>query len=244
VESLIHEAICREHDIADYVPDPAGGLEGFEESVSLALTKVRDAEVETRWSTAAWTRAPADPLPTDPGWSGGSVYTDLRERTVQAPPAALWRIVVGVGGETGWYSFPLAWSVRGWLDTLAGGVGLRRGRRDPHELHVGEALDFWRVEELEPGRLLRLRAEMLLPGRAWLEMRISDDPAGSRYHQRAVFLPHGLSGHLYWLAISPFHSVVFGGMARNVTLAAERSVREPAEREMPIVNGQLGVDAG
>jgi uncharacterized protein YbjT (DUF2867 family) len=224
VESLIHEAISHEHDIAQHVPDPPGGLKGFDESVALALAKVRDAEVETRWSTAAWTRAPADPLPTDPDWSGGSVYIDLRERVVHAPPAALWRIVVGVGGETGWYSFPLAWSVRGWLDRLVGGVGLRRGRRDPHELYVGDALDFWRVEELDPGRLLRLRAEMLLPGQAWLEMRVSDDPAGSHYHQRAVFLPHGFTGHLYWHAISPFHAVIFGGMARNIARTAERAI--------------------
>ena len=118
---------------------------------------------------------------------------------MHAPPAALWRVIEGVGGENGWYSFPLAWSVRGWLDRLVGGVGLRRGRRDPHRLQVGEALDFWRVEEIEPGELLRLRAEMRLPGRAWLEMRAEPTGDGrSRYAQRAVFLPRGLAGHAYW----------------------------------------------
>lgn len=227
VESLIHEAVCREHDIADYVPDPPGGLKRFDEAVALALAKVRDAEVETRWSTAAWTRAPADPLPTDPSWSGGSVYLDERERPVGAPAAALWSVVEGIGGESGWYSFPLAWSVRGWLDRFAGGVGLRRGRRDPAELYAGEALDFWRVEEIEEGRLLRLRAEMLLPGRAWLEMRVAPDGPDSIYHQRAVFIPRGLSGHLYWHAISPFHTVIFGGMARNICRAAERAGAPP-----------------
>jgi hypothetical protein len=116
-----------------------------------------------------------------------------------------------------------------------GGVGLRRGRRNPHELYVGDALDFWRVEEIEPGRLLRLRAEMLLPGRAWLELSVSDGPAGSIYRQRAVFLPHGLSGHLYWQAISPFHAVVFGGMARNIADAAER-----AEQARPAASVQSG----
>jgi uncharacterized protein YbjT (DUF2867 family) len=222
VGSLIHEAVCREHDIADHVPDPPGGLTGFARAVELALAKVRDADVQTRWSTAVWSRAPADPLPTDPRWSGGTVYLDRREREVRASTAALWRVVTRIGGETGWYSFPLAWSMRGWLDRLLGGAGLRRGRRDPVELYAGEALDFWRVEEIEPGRLLRLRAEMLLPGRAWLEMRVTRGPAGSRYHQRAVFLPRGLSGHLYWRAISPFHAVVFGGMARNIARTAER----------------------
>jgi uncharacterized protein YbjT (DUF2867 family) len=222
VGSLVHEAVCREHDVAEYVPDPPGGLKGFDEAVRLALAKVRDAGVETRWSTAAWTGAPADPLPTDPAWSGGTMFLDRRVRDVHAPPAALWRVIAGIGGETGWYSFPLAWSVRGWLDRALGGVGLRRGRRDPDEIFVGEALDFWRVEEIEPGRLLRLRAEMRLPGRAWLELRVADGPTGCRYQQRAIFLPRGLAGHVYWRAISPFHAVVFGGMARNIAGAAER----------------------
>ncbi|MEV0003954.1 SDR family oxidoreductase [Micromonospora sp. NPDC050980] len=217
VESLIHEAVAHEHDIARYVPDPPGGLTGFDEAVGLALAKVRDAQVETRWSNASGPDAPAEPLPSDPDWSGGTAYTDLREQAVDAPPAALWRVIEGVGGEHGWYSFPLAWSVRGWLDRLVGGVGLRRGRRDPHRLQIGEALDFWRVEEIVPGELLRLRAEMRVPGRAWLEMRAEPaDGGGSRYVQRAVFLPHGLPGHLYWASVAPFHAVVFGGMARNI----------------------------
>ncbi|SCE93172.1 SDR family oxidoreductase [Micromonospora chokoriensis] len=224
VESLIHEAVAHEHDIARYVPDPPDGLTGFDEAVALALAKVRDAQVETRWSTASGPDAPAEPLPSDPEWSGGTAYTDVRERAVDASPAALWRVVEGVGGEHGWYSFPLAWSVRGWLDRLVGGVGLRRGRRDPHRLQVGEALDFWRVEEIVPGELLRLRAEMRLPGRAWLEMRVLPaDDGHSRYQQRAVFLPRGLAGHAYWGSVAPFHAVVFGGMARNIARNAEQS---------------------
>ncbi|MEU7928760.1 SDR family oxidoreductase [Micromonospora sp. NPDC049107] len=224
VESLIHEAVAHEHDIARYVPDPPGGLTGFDDAVRLALAKVRDAQVETRWSTASGTDAPAEPLPSDPDWSGGTVYTDVRERAVDASPAALWRVIEGVGGEHGWYSFPLAWSVRGWLDRLVGGVGLRRGRRDPHRLQVGEALDFWRVEEIIPGELLRLRAEMRLPGRAWLEMRALPAENGhSRYQQRAVFLPRGLGGHAYWSSVTPFHAVIFGGMARNIARNAEQS---------------------
>ncbi|MEV7226701.1 SDR family oxidoreductase [Polymorphospora sp. NPDC051019] len=225
VDSLVHEAVAHEHDIARYVPDPPGGPIGFDEAVRLALAKIRDAEVETRWSTATWPTAPAEPLPTDPGWSGGSLYTDVREREVAAAPATLWRVIEGVGGEHGWYSFPLAWSVRGWLDRLVGGVGLRRGRRHPDRLYVGEALDFWRVEEIVPGELLRLRAEMRLPGLAWLELRA--EPAGtgrSRYRQRAGFAPRGLAGHAYWAAVSPFHAIVFGGMARNIARGAETTV--------------------
>ncbi|MFE0589275.1 SDR family oxidoreductase [Micromonospora echinospora] len=230
VESLVHEAVAHEHDIARYVPDPPGGLTGFDDAVRLALARVRDAEVETRWSTASGPDAPAEPLPSDPKWSGGSVYTDVRSRRVAAPPDALWRVVEGVGGDHGWYSFPLAWSVRGWLDRLVGGVGLRRGRRHPHRLHVGEALDFWRVEEIVRGELLRLRAEMRLPGRAWLEMRVEPtDDGGSRYAQRAVFLPRGLAGHAYWAAVAPFHAVVFGGMARNIARGAEQITRAGPE---------------
>jgi uncharacterized protein YbjT (DUF2867 family) len=228
VESLIQDAVATEHDIAGYVPDPPGGLLDFDSSVALALSKVGNAEVETRWSTSAWTPAPADPIPTDPRWSGGDSYVDRRSRDVDAPVDVLWRVVEGIGGDSGWYSFPFAWSARGFIDRVVGGVGLRRGRRDPHRLRVGDALDFWRVEEIEPGRLLRLRAEMRLPGRAWLELRTEPHGAGSRLEQRALFLPRGLAGHLYWRSISPAHALVFGGMAENLARTAE--VRAPARR--------------
>jgi uncharacterized protein YbjT (DUF2867 family) len=222
VAGLVHEAVAHEHDIDSVVPGE--GLLGFDEAVRLALGKIRDANVETRWSNASGLDTAAEPLPSDPDWSGGSVYTDVRTRGVAAPVGALWRVIEGVGGDHGWYSFPLAWAVRGWLDRLVGGVGLRRGRRDPQKLYVGEALDFWRVEELIPGELLRLRAEMKVPGRAWLEMRAEPDGnGGSRYTQRAVFLPRGLAGHAYWTSVLPFHGIVFAGMARNIARGAEQS---------------------
>ncbi|MFB7667991.1 SDR family oxidoreductase [Kitasatospora sp. NPDC056138] len=221
VESLRYEVVRTEDDLAHYVPDPPGGLIGFDESVRLALKRIRDAEVTTRWSSATLPGAPSDPLPTDPDWAGGSLYQDVRERSVSASPAALWRVVEGIGGENGWYSFPLGWALRGLLDRMVGGVGLRRGRRDPHRLRVGDSLDFWRVEEIEPGRLLRLRAEMRLPGLAWLELSVSPHgDGGALYRQRALFHPHGLAGHAYWWAVAPFHAAVFGGMARNI---AERA---------------------
>ncbi|MFF8594100.1 SDR family oxidoreductase [Streptomyces sp. NPDC015220] len=231
-ESLRHEVVCRERDITRYVPDPPGHPIGFDEAVRLALQRVRDAQVTTRWSSASVPGAPSDPLPTDPDWAGGSLYTDHRELTVAAPPEALWRVIEGIGGDNGWYSFPLAWALRGWLDRLAGGVGLRRGRRDAHRLRAGDSLDFWRVEEIEPGRLLRLRAEMRLPGLAWLEMCAGTDATGrTRYRQRALFHPHGLLGHAYWWGVSPFHAVVFGGMARNIAQAAAGSApARPADR--------------
>jgi uncharacterized protein YbjT (DUF2867 family) len=225
VASLIHEAYAHENDIAGYVP--AGDLLGFDEAVRLALGKVRNANVETRWSNAVGRDAAAEPLPSDPDWSGGNIYVDERSRAVDAPVEDLWRVIESVGGENGWYSFPLAWSVRGWLDRLVGGVGLRRGRRDRNHLQVGEALDFWRVEEICPNELLRLRAEMKVPGRAWLEMRA--EPAGegrSVYRQRALFVPRGLAGHAYWASVMPFHGIVFSGMARNIARGA--SSRRPS----------------
>ncbi|MEU7426057.1 SDR family oxidoreductase [Streptomyces sp. NPDC040750] len=225
-ESLRHEVVCREHDIARYVPDPPGHPLGFDQAVRLALRRVREARVITRWSSAAVPGAPSDPLPTDPDWAGGSLYTDRREAVVDSSVHDLWRVIEGVGGENGWYSFPLAWSLRGWLDRLVGGVGLRRGRRDAERLRAGDSLDFWRVEEIEPGHLLRLRAEMRLPGLAWLEMSAEPDGDGrSRYRQRALFHPRGLLGHAYWWSVSPFHAIVFGGMARNIARAAARQTR-------------------
>ena len=223
-ESLRHEVVCRENDITRYVPDPPGGRIGFERSVRLALQRVREAKVTTRWSNASVPGVPSDPLPTDPVWAGGSLFTDRRERVVDASPQALWRVIEGIGGENGWYSFPLAWALRGRLDRAVGGVGLRRGRRDAHRLRAGDSVDFWRVEEIEPGHLLRLRAEMRVPGLAWLEMYAEREGDGrARYRQRALFHPRGLLGHAYWWSVAPFHSIVFGGMARNIARAAARN---------------------
>lgn len=221
VESLRHEVIGREHDIARYVPDPPGTPIGFEQALEMALRRIKEAKVSTRWSTATVPYASGEPLPTDPDWAGGSLYIDRRARVVDAPPEALWQVIEGIGGDNGWYSLPLAWTVRGLLDRLMGGVGLSRGRRDEHHLRAGDSLDFWRVEEIEPGRLLRLRAEMRLPGLAWLELGVGEDRQGRTvYTQRALFHPHGLAGQAYWWSVSPFHAVVFGGMARNIASAA------------------------
>ena len=227
VESLRNTVVCGEHDIAEYVPDPPEGLLGFDAAVELAVQRVRDSAVATRWASASVPGAPSDPLPTDPDWAGGSLYVDDRTRSTCADPAAVWRVVEGIGGERGWYSFPLAWRVRGLLDRAVGGVGLRRGRRDPDRLYAGDALDFWRVEELERGRLLRLRAEMRVPGLAWLEFHVEHDSADggqgtTTLRQRATFAPHGLAGHAYWWAVAAFHGIVFGGMIKGIAGAAER----------------------
>ncbi len=226
VESLRNEVVCSEHDIARYLPDPPKGLMSLSEAITLALRHTSEGRVTTRWSSASAPGAPSDPLPTDPSWAGGSLYVDERASVVRASPAALWQVIEGIGGAAGWYSFPAAWAARGLIDRLAGGVGLRRGRRDPDHLLAGDALDFWRVEAIVPGSLLRLRAEMKLPGLAWLELTVGrDDDGATTYGQRAIFQPRGLAGHAYWRSIAPFHGVVFGGMLHNITVAAEQAGR-------------------
>jgi uncharacterized protein YbjT (DUF2867 family) len=228
IESLQFDCVMRDHAIDAVVPPPPEGLVGYRRSVRLALEKERLGEVETSWRNAEVAGAPSNPLPSDPDWSGHTVYVDRRERPSGASVEALWSVIEGVGGENGWYSFPLAWAIRGWIDKLSGGVGLRRGRRDPDTLHPGDAVDFWRVEAIERPRFLRLRAEMRVPGRAWLEMRAEPDGAGSTYRQRAVFFPKGLAGRLYWWSVLPFHGVVFAGMANRITAEAEAAA--PAEK--------------
>jgi hypothetical protein len=228
VESLRNTVVCREHDIARYVPDPPGGLVGFDNAVRLALARIRDADVATHWSNASVDGAPSDPLPTDPDWAHGTLYVDDRTRSVDAPADVLWRVIEGIGGTSGWYSWSWAWRLRGAIDRLWGGPGLRRGRRNPTTLRLGDALDFWRVEEVVPGQLLRLRAEMRLPGRAWLDLGVERDDAGrTRFHQRAVFAPRGLWGRAYWWAVFPFHGIVFGGMQRNIARRAELFAAAP-----------------
>lgn len=221
VESLQNDCVVRDASVGEHIPEPEGGLTGYGLAVELALAKIKRGEVETTWAGSTAVESPSDPLPSDPEWAGSMVFKDTRTHYTSASPERLWEVIESIGGENGWYSFPLAWAVRGWMDKLAGGVGLRRGRRDPRRLQLGDALDWWRVEALERGRLLRLRAEMRVPGRAWLELTVSPCGSGSLYFQRAVFLPKGLAGRLYWASIVPFHDIVFKGMAERISAAAE-----------------------
>jgi len=235
VESLRNTVVAAEADIKTYVPDPPEGLIGFDRSVQLALTKIQDLDVPTRWSSASTAGAPAEGLPTDPDWAGGSLYTDERTREVHASPEHLWTIIEGIGGRNGWYSWALAWWVRGLLDRAVGGPGLRRGRRNDRDLVVGDALDFWRVEETDDRTFLRLRAEMKLPGLAWLELQVgSTDGGTTTFHHRALFHPKGLLGHLYWWSIYPFHGIIFGSMQKNIAKAAEALEQDARQADPPV----------
>jgi uncharacterized protein YbjT (DUF2867 family) len=220
VESLINEVVVtREHTLAGPDTPPLS----FPASVRLALQRSADLDVTTRWSDATLPgHSPADPMPSDPEWAGGSLLVDESTACSGAPPADLFATVAGIGGRRGWYVTPLLWSLRGWIDKLVGGVGMRRGRRHPDTLWVGDAVDFWRVEAVEPDRLLRFRAEMKLPGEAWIEWRVEPTEDGSSLTQRAIFYPRGLAGRAYWYALIPFHGMIFARMARQIADAAAR----------------------
>ncbi|MCQ1993959.1 SDR family oxidoreductase [Arthrobacter sp. zg-Y1171] len=224
VESLQHDAVAKEHDIDQYLPQPEGGLTDYHDAVKRALGKEKRGEVETTWANAsASSDLASDPLPSDPDWAGQTVYVDSRQRRAAVDPAAVWQVIEGVGGRNGWYSLPMAWAIRGVLDKTVGGAGLTRGRRNPTTLFTGDVVDWWRVELLERGTLLRLRAEMRVPGKAWLEMRVDPDgEGGSLYRQRAIYFPKGLGGKLYWWLIAPFHGLIFPSMAKNITRQAAR----------------------
>lgn len=217
VASLKNEVVARNEDIRRLIADPPGGLTPFRRAVQLALKRIKEASVETSWSNASLPGAPSDPLPTDPNWAGGSLYTDVRILETTDSPQAVWARVEGMGGEHGYSVANWAWHVRGVLDKMVGGVGLRRGRRDPDHLIEGDALDFWRVEALDRGKLLRLRAEMKMPGLAWLEWKLEPLERGmTRVTQRAIYAPRGLLGHAYWWAVWPMHGLVFPSMVKNV----------------------------
>ena len=227
VESLQHDAVSKEHDIDRFVPVPDGGLTGYQEAVKRALGKEKRGEVETTWAGASPSADEASsPLPSDPNWAGQTVYVDSRQRHSSVAPEHVWKVIEGIGGKNGWYSLPMAWAIRGVLDKTVGGAGLTRGRRNPTTLFTGDVVDWWRVELLERGSLLRLRAEMRVPGKAWLELRVDPDGAGSLYRQRAIYFPKGLGGKLYWWLIAPFHGLIFPSMAKNIIKNASKVAQE------------------
>ena len=227
VESLKHEVVAAPSEINRLIPPAAGGLTSFDKAVKLALTKVKNASVETRWSNASVPGAPSEPLPTDPDWAGGSLYKDVRVMRGPASLGEVWARIESIGGDNGYSTASWAWELRGLIDRLIGGVGLRRGRRDPNHLVVGDAVDFWRVEECEAQQVLRLRAEMKMPGLAWLEFKIEWDARENEtvLTQTATYAPKGLLGHLYWWVVAPMHGLVFPSMAKTAVGKGARSVK-------------------
>lgn len=189
---------------------------GVREAIKRALQKVESNQVETRWSVAG-------PIPGDPHWAGGKVFTDQRSVMIKADSASVFAAVCRIGGGNGWYAGDILWRIRGWMDTLVGGPGLRRGRRHSERVEFGEALDFWRVVGIDRDRSLSLLAEMKLPGLAMLNFEL--DSEGNRNQTKltmtARYRPKGLIGILYWYAVVPLHNIVFGGMLKGIRKTAE-----------------------
>ena len=191
----------------------------YRAAVELALTRISERAVETHWSGALG----AARTYTLEDWEG--LIREVRTVLVDAPPETVFRTFCSLGGDTGWLVWNWAWRLRGFIDKLVGGPGLRRGRRHPHLLLPGEAVDFWRVEQVVPPRRLRLRAEMKTPGKAWLDFEAIPEGGRTRLVQTALFEPRGLPGALYWYALYPIHRVIFSDMARALAQRAEAEHR-------------------
>ena len=241
VGSLISEVVADpKKSIDKLIPKPAEGLIDVDGAVKLALSNVSSNTVSTRWSDATLPTAPWQKAQSDPEWAGEMLLKDKKVRTTDASIKSLWEAIEEIGGENGWYGADFLWYLRGLLDRMIGGVGLRRGRRDPIHLRVGESLDFWRVESLVPEQSLKLYAEMILPGKAWLEFRISKLPNGkSEVVQEASFSPRGLGGQLYWYAVLPLHIFVFPTMIRNLIRSANRKDYAEMIKVSPVENFDL-----
>jgi uncharacterized protein YbjT (DUF2867 family) len=220
IESLVNDVVITGDAAVDMMPTDQLS---YREAVTLALGRALTGDVPTSWAHAQLGgRPPAEPQPTDPTWAGGTVNRDRRERHVAASPAEVFQVVCSIGGRHGWYTGDWLWTLRGLLDSLIGGVGMRRGRLHPHQLSVGDPLDFWRVEALVTDRVLRLRAEMRLPGEAWLQWEIEPTPTGATIVQTARYHPRGLLGRIYWIAVAPFHRFIFPGLLGGICGDAER----------------------
>lgn len=220
VDSLRNEVVVRGN-----LPPARWGIDPIplREAMDRALERHAIHDVVTRWTDAS--SSPALPFRSDPEWSGGTLFVDHKAVRSTAGRDSLYRAFSRVGGNTGYYTHNWAWRLRGLLDSLVGGVGLRRGRRHPTELELHESVDFWRVAALANGSYLQLSAEMKLPGDAWLEWRIEEKGEGNVLHQTAYFRPRGLFGRLYWYALLPFHHFIFGSMARRIVRHAESAKR-------------------
>ena len=211
VEGLRSEVVVRS-------PDQRVGQTPYRVAVRRALERL-PAGVATRWSDAGGTNP--EPADVDERRNGRTTYLDRRVVPTEADASHLFWAFSRIGGSNGYYWLDWAWRIRGFADQLVGGVGLRRGRRHPTDVRPGETIDFWRVESVEPGKVLRLRAEIKLPGEAWIEWEAQQTDAGADLVQSAWFRPRGLSGRIYWWALFPVHRAIFPRMACRIAATAE-----------------------
>jgi uncharacterized protein YbjT (DUF2867 family) len=226
IEGLRNETIVRDESAKKLFPN-IHPLD-FNTALRYALIKIEAHDVETSWSDALVVSEGVVKPYTFTQEAG--LMIERRQMLLDLPPEPIFRSFIGIGGERGWFYMDWAWAIRGWLDKAVGGVGLRRGRRDPDDIRVGEALDFWRVETITPNRHIRLRAEMKTPGKAWLEFFSTPQENGrTLLSLSAYFEPKGLSGFLYWYSLYVFHKFIFDGMLRNI---AERAIRLSADQNV------------
>lgn len=228
IEGLRNEVIIRSDDAKRLFADI--DLIAYNQAVSRALSSLEAREVETVWSDALVTTQ-GDSTPVRLTTQEGMII-EQRVLEVDAPPKQVFQAFTTLGGETGWLYANWAWWLRGFLDRLVGGVGFRRGRRDPLTLRVGDAVDFWRVERLVEDEQVLLRAEMKVPGRAWLQFETTSVNGGSLLKQTAYFAPKGLFGLLYWYGLYPIHARIFSGLIRGVAHLAEMEAVQP--RSSPV----------
>lgn len=220
---LRNPALCRDDKIKSVLPHE---LLSCRDAIQLAVQQLKGQQIETHWTDSGVALLAEWVQPHDAAWAGGTVYEDRRSLIVDAAPEQVWETIVSIGGQTGWYYANWLWRLRGLIDRLIGGVGLRRGRRHPSQLQTGDALDFWRVVLVKPVQQLVLRADMKLPGVAFLEFQIEPVNANqTELKQVAGFVPSGLLGILYWKLLFPVHSWIFGGMLRAIAAKSrERAV--------------------
>lgn len=216
IDSIRHPTLVRDTRAVDlFNLHPMG----VEEAIHRAILHEDQAFASTLWSDAL---SSSGPVRTWGGVRFGTRLVDSRTCSLACSPTEAFQPIQRIGGDSGWYAWNGLWRIRGFLDLLVGGVGLRRGRRHPEHLGVGDTVDFWRVEAIEPGRLLRLAAEMKLPGRAWLEFEVTKAEQGVCLRQTAVFDPVGFWGLAYWYALYPVHQIVFSAMLKRIGEAAEK----------------------
>jgi hypothetical protein len=216
IDGLHNEVIVR--DDAARRAFPAIVPIGYDEALRRALDRYRTTGPQTTWFDAFDVRT----LPGEFSGLEQGMLIDRRERRSGAAPGDVFRVFSRLGGRRGWLYANGLWYVRGVMDRLIGGIGIRRGRRSPDDLRVGDAVDFWRVEAYRPPQLLRLRAEMKLPGLAWLQFEaLERSGGGTTFRQTAFFEPRGIFGYLYWLGVMPFHALIFGNMADRIVAQAE-----------------------
>lgn len=227
IEGLRNEVVCKDERIRDLIPQK---LLTVREATARALGRVRNSDVDTRWSDAGMPVVPEWLVHGDPSYAGGMLHSDAFQARLKAAPGEIWPAIEHIGGETGWYGRNILWKARGVMDRLLGGPGTQRGRRSQEKLRTGDSLDFWRVMEVRPNSHLLLFTEMRLPGEGILDITLTpvpvpeDAPALTDLVISLYFRPKGLLGQAYWHAVKPLHALAFKAMLRAIARAIGKSI--------------------